>query len=133
MPAQPAAPVAIRIIRVAEMLFFPVAGFMLLSLPPPAHGNEMLTTALIAAEAVAAVVVVVGLGRRRRWAWWLALVLAGWIVVGVFSRGVPLFRAASQGGGVAVGVAVLLGWVLLTQLVVLVALVAMGGWRHQLN
>jgi hypothetical protein len=59
-------------------------------------------------------------------------VLAAWVVAGVLWRGLPVFRAAG-GGGIPLYSALLLGWVLATQVAVLAACVALRRWRHELH
>ena len=114
-------PTPLRVVRVAELLYFPVVGFMLLGLPVPSNRAETVATALLAVEAFAAVAVAVGLGRRRQWAWWLAIVLAAWVIIGIVLRGPAVARAAFASGSLPLKLSlVLLAWTFMTQLVALV-------------
>ena len=114
-------PAPLRVVRVAELLFFPVVAFMLLGLPVPSNSVEVMATALLGAEAIAAVAVAVGLGRRRRWAWVLAMVLAAWVIIGIVLRGPGVARAALASDHLALKLSlVLLAWTFFTQLVALV-------------
>lgn len=115
-----ALPAPLRVARVAELLFFPVIGYMLLGLPVPsaARPAEIAATLLLAAEAVVAVAVAVGLGRRRPWARVLGIVLAAWVIIGIALRGGPVVRAAMRSDAMALKLAVaLLAWTCVTQLV----------------
>ena len=132
----PPLPKRLRVARVAEVLYFPVAGLMLLALPVPRpdRPGEVLATAIIAAEAVLAVVAYVGLGRRRRWAAGLAIVLAAWVLAGVATRGPALALAATATGSPALlGSLALLAWVALAQLTVLAACLSGRLWRDELR
>ncbi|HYH82391.1 MAG TPA: hypothetical protein VEX86_21545 [Longimicrobium sp.] len=127
-------PTPLKVIRIAELLFFPVVAFMLLGLPVPSNMAEITATALLAAEAVAAVAVAVGLGQRRRWAWVLAMLLAAWVIVGIALRGGPVLRAAMAGPNLALKLSVaLLAWTLVTQLVALAGCLTFRGWREELR
>jgi hypothetical protein len=128
-------PGLLRTIRIAELLFFPVIGFMLLGLPVPHLENraEVITSLILLAEAVAAVAVHVGLGRRRLWAWLLAMVLAAWVLTGITRAGHMFDLARLPGNTVMIGSLVLLSWTLLAQLVVLVCCVAFIPRRGELR
>lgn len=128
-------PGLLRTIRIAELLFFPVIGFMLLGLPVPHLSNrgEVVTTLILLAEAVAAVAVHVGLGKRRTWAWILAMVLAVWVLTGITRAGRMFDLAQLRGNTVMIGSLVLLLWTLLAQLVVLVCCVAFIPRRGELR
>ncbi|HEV7588236.1 MAG TPA: hypothetical protein VGO40_08885 [Longimicrobium sp.] len=122
--------------RVAELLYFPLAGLTLLALPVPRldRPGEVLATGIIAVETVLAVAVYVNLGRRRRWAAGLAIVLAAWVLVGVATRGPALASAAAATGSPALlGSLALLAWVALTQLTVLAACLSDRLWRDELR
>lgn len=127
-------PTSLKVVRVAEILFFPVVGFMLLGLPVPRTSTEILATALLGAEAIAAVAVAVGLGQRRRWAWVLAIVLAAWVIVGIVLRGGRIIRAALDQPSVAIELSLaILAWTLLTQLFALAGCLATRNWRSELR
>lgn len=127
-------PRPLKVIRIAELLFFPVVGFMLLGLPLPRNATEIVSTALLAAEAVAAVAVAVGLGQRRRWAWVLAMLLAAWVVIGIVLRGPRVLRAAFEAPTLALHLSLaLLAWTLVTQLVALAACLTFHDWREELR
>lgn len=114
-------PAPLRVVRVAELLYFPVVGFMLLGLPVPSNSAEIVATALLAVEAIAAVAIAVGLGRRRRWAWVLAMVLAAWVIVGIVLRGPAVVRAALATDSLPLKLSlVLLAWTFLTQMAALI-------------
>jgi hypothetical protein len=127
-------PAPLRIARAAELLYFPVVGFMLLGLPVPANRAEALATAFLSAQAIAAVAVAVGLGRRRRWAWVLALVLAAWVILGIVLRGGDVVRAAFATPSLALRLSVaLLAWTFLTQLIALAGCLSTRNWREVLR
>ena len=133
-PAEPL-PGLLRTIRIAELLFFPVIGFMLLGLPVPhlSNAGEVITTLILLAEAVAAVAVHVGMGKRRLWAWILAMVLAVWVLTGITRAGRMFDLARLPGNTVMIGSLVLLSWTLLAQLVVLVCCLAFIPRRSELR
>jgi len=129
-------PARLRVIRIAELLFFPVIGYMLLSLPVPsaARPGEWVATLVLAAEAVAAVAVAVGLAKRRRWAWVLAMLLAAWVIVSSVLRGAAVLRAAlALGRLMTAGVVGLFAWTVITQLVVLACCLTFRDWREELR
>lgn len=127
-------PTSLKVARIAELLFFPVIGFMLLGLRVPRNPTEILATATLAAEAIAAVAVAVGLGQRRRWAWALAIVLAAWVIIGIVLRGGRVLRAAFETPNVALKLSVaLLAWTLVTQLFALAGCLATRNWREELR
>lgn len=129
-----ALPTSLKVVRIAELLFFPVIGFMLLGLRVPSNPAEILATATLAAEAVAAVAVAVGLGQRRRWAWMLSIVLAGWVIVGIVLRGGRILRAAFETPNLALTLsAALLAWTLVTQLFALAGSLLTRNWRDELH
>ncbi|HET7462400.1 MAG TPA: hypothetical protein VFJ82_14200 [Longimicrobium sp.] len=131
-----ALPTSLKVARIAELLFFPVIGFMLLGLPVPSGANaaEIAATLTLAAEAVAAVAVAVGLGQRRRWAWVLAVLLAAWVIAGIVLRGGRIVHAAlSTPGNVLWFSTALLAWTLLTQLFALAGCLATRNWRDELR
>jgi ABC-type uncharacterized transport system permease subunit len=132
----PTLPTPLRVIRVAEMLFFPVVAFLLLCLPVPSTAREGSFTEAgqYVVWAVWAVAVVVMLGRRRRWGWVLALALATWVVVTILVRGAPVVRTALAHPSLPVHIALgLLAWTFLTQLVVLVSCLTFTRWREELG
>lgn len=111
-------PPLVQAIRVAELLYFPVAVFMLVALPVPAFewSVEMRATLAVIVEAFAAVAVFVGLGKRRLWAFVLAMVLAAWVLINVLLNGWSLvYHAISAGDPLLLGSSALLVWVFLTQ------------------
>jgi hypothetical protein len=112
-------PGLLRAIRIAELLYFPVACFLLLGLPVPRldRMGEVLSYLVIAAEAFAAVAVYIGLGQRRRWALVLAIVLAAWVLTGLARFGRLASVAFEPGNRVLVYSLVLLAWTFVTQLV----------------
>jgi hypothetical protein len=114
-------PGLLRAARIAEVLFFPAACFMLLALPVPRldRAGEVWAYLIIAAEAFAAAAVYVGLGRRRLWAWVLGMVLAAWVLTGVVRAGRIFSLATLPGNGVLIGSIALFAWTMLAQLVVL--------------
>lgn len=127
-------PMPLKVIRIAELLFFPVVAFMLLGLPVPRNATEILATALLAAEAVAAVAVAVGLGQRRRWAWVLAMLLAAWVIIGIVLRGPRVLRATLDAPSLALKLSVaLLAWTLVTQLVALACCLTFRDWHKELR
>ncbi|HET7233115.1 MAG TPA: hypothetical protein VFJ16_24105 [Longimicrobium sp.] len=127
-------PTALKVVRIAELLFFPVVGFMLMGLPLPTNPTQILATGLLAAEAIAAVAVAVGLGQRRRWAWVLAVVLAAWVITGIVLRGGRVLHAAFATPNLALKLsAALLAWTLLTQLVALAGCLTFREWRDELR
>lgn len=129
-------PTSLKVVRIAELLFFPVIGFMLLGLPVPSAANaaEIVATLTLAAEAVAAVAVAVGLGQRRRWAWVLAVLLAAWVITGIVLRGGRIVHAALSTQGTMLWFSTaLLAWTLLTQLFALAGCLATRNWRDELH
>jgi hypothetical protein len=133
-PARPPLPARLRVARVAELACLPVLGIMLLSLPVPHHFSELVAVAIIALECISTVVVAVGFARRRRWAAVVAVALAGWLIVAGIAR-LPLTLSALGGFGrfAFLGALVVGGWVLLMQLVVLLALASPRLWRDELR
>lgn len=114
-------PAPLKVVRIAELLFFPIVAFMLLGLPVPANSIETMAVALLGAEAIAAVAVAVGVSRRRRWAWVLAMVLAAWVLIGIVLRGPGVVRAALASDHIALKLSlVLLAWTFLTQAAALI-------------
>lgn len=127
-------PTSLKVVRIAELLFFPVIGFMLLGLRVPSSPVEILATLTLAAEAVAAVAVAVGLGQRKRWAWVLAIVLAAWVIVGIVLRGGRILRAAFESPNLALKLSVaLLAWTLVAQLFALAGCLYTRNWRDELR
>lgn len=114
-------PGVLRAARIAEVLFFPAACFMLLALPVPRldRAGEVWSYLIIAAEAFVAAAVYVGLGRRRLWAWVLGMVLAAWVLTGLVRVGRIVSLATLPGNGVLIGSVALFAWTMLAQLVVL--------------
>lgn len=114
-------PGLLRAVRIAELLYFPVVGYMLLGLPVPdgASAGQLATFAILVAEAFAAVAVYTGLGRRRTWAWILAMVLAAWVLTGIVRAGRIFALARLPGNGVLIWSLALLAWTFLAQLVAL--------------
>ena len=135
--APPAArlPGLLRAIRIAELLFFPVVCFMLLSLPVPSvtSAGEMVTYAILVAEAFAAVAVFVGLGRKKTWAWLLAMVLAAWVLTGIVRLGRLASLASQPGNTVLVWSLVLVAWTFIAQLVILGCCLAFIPRRRELG
>jgi hypothetical protein len=133
-PSPERLPATLRAVRVAELLFFPVVGFLLLGLPTPHYANpeEMLATFTLAAEAFAAVAVFVGLGRRRRWAWWLTLVLAAFVLVRLLLVA-PGIVAAAERSTVGFAIVALLAWTFLTQAVALLCALALRNRKGELR
>ncbi len=114
-------PAPLKVVRIAELLFFPIVAFMLLGLPVPSNSVETMAVALLSAEAIAAVAVAVGVSRRRRWAWVLAMVLAAWVIIGIVLRGPGVVRAALASDHIALKLSlVLLAWTFLTQAAALI-------------
>jgi hypothetical protein len=117
----PKLPGLLRAIRIAELLYFPVTVFFLLGLPIPRldRPGEVLSYVVIAAEAFAAVAVFIGLGRRRIWAWVLAMVLAAWVLTGIVRLGNVATLARQPGNGFLYWSLGLLAWTFIAQLVAL--------------
>ncbi|HSU13214.1 hypothetical protein [Longimicrobium sp.] len=128
-------PGLLRAVRVAELLFFPIACFFLLGLPVPRldRWGEVLSYLIIAAEAFAAVAVYIGLGRRRRWALVLGIVLAAWVLTGLARFGRIAAVAFEPGNGALIISLVLLAWTFLAQLVVLSCSLAFIARRGELE
>jgi len=129
-------PTSLKMVRIAELLFFPVIGFMLLFLPVPSHAStaDLVATFNLAVEAIAAVAVAVGLGQRKRWAWNVAVLLAAWVITGVVLRGGRIVSAALAGPNLALKLSVaLLAWTVLTQVFALAGCLATRNWRDELH
>ena len=129
-------PTPLRAARIAELCYFPIAGLLLLALPVPSGEDlgEVLAVLIIVAETISAVAVFVGLGRRKRWAWLLGVVLAVWVIGGVLLRGGPVVSAALASHLPALWISVaLLAWVLVAQAVVLVSLLSRGARVRDLS
>ena len=129
-------PTSLKVVRIAELLFFPVIGVMLLSLPVPSFSRpiEMAATLSLAAEAIIAVAVAVGLGQRKRWAWVLAIILAAWVITGIVVNGGRLVHAVFVAPSLALTVSVaVLAWTGLTQLFALAGCLATRNWRDELS
>lgn len=128
-------PGVLRANRVAELLYFPVACFLLLGLPVPRldRAGEVLSYLIIAAEAFAAVAVYIGLGQRKRWALWLAIALAAWVLTGLTRFGRIAAVAFQPGNRALVYSLVLLGWTFVTQLAAISCALAFIARRGELE
>jgi hypothetical protein len=126
-------PPSLKLVRTAELLFFPVIGFLLLFLPVPwrAQPVEVVAIVNLFAEAVAAVVVAVGLGQRRRWAWILAVVLAAWVITWIVVQGGhQMLLMWRSGARIPVYI---VGWTLLMQILALAGCLSTRNWREELT
>ena|SRR3712207_132543 len=133
-PPRPAAaplPWQLRVARLAETLYVPVAVFLLLGL---SAAYDPLAIVLVLFQIGMAVTVIVRLKRRSRFAWVAAMVLAVYILVGMAMRAGPVVRTALERPEPPYLAAVaILAWVALTQLVVLASCAALRDWRTALR
>jgi hypothetical protein len=130
----PRPPRRLRVARVAELACLPVFALTLFSLPLPRHASEVAAVAVIVAECVATTAISVGFVNRRRWAAIVALVLAAWLLYGSVMRLPPLLPALGGFGRFAFLAALISGaWMLLMQLVVVLALLSPRLWRDELH
>ena len=114
---KPRLPGPLRAARIAEGLYLPVAIYLFLGVDL----SDTTTLALAAVQIGAAVAALVGMGRRKTWGWVLAIVLALYILGSIALRAPEVARAAAETGHAGFVVAlVLVGYVALTQLVVLI-------------
>lgn len=117
----------------AELLFLPVGLVSLAALPL----NDGRAWAIVGAQVAVAVAAAVGLRRRSRIAWFVAMVLAAYLVARTVSNAPGLAREVlGIGGRGMVFPIVMLAWALLTQLAVLLFCLALfwrGCWRTELR
>lgn len=132
-------PVQLRVARVAELLYVPVALFAALGTIAGASSGgssltEILAVVTILLQVVLAVVLFVKLGQRSRVAWIVAMVLAAYVVLNFSVQAVRFYHAIARGAWlVGIGTVVLAGWAILSQLVVLVACLSLVPRRHELR
>ena len=125
---RPKLPLPLRVAAVAEALYLPMGLFLVLNLPL----DDPWSFVMVGAQLSVAVAAFLGLRRGSRGGWVMAMVLAVYMLVGLAERAPPLLADTSAFPDRAIAVAlVIMGWVALTQLVVLVACLWMLPRRHE--
>ena len=133
MPDDTRLPWQLRLARLGEGLFLPVGVLLMAAIP----FDQPLALVAVGAQLAVAIFAFRGFKRRSRVAWMAGMTLAVFIVIRIILRIGPLLREAEAmgpWGTAAYYSVVLIGWVLVTQLMVLIGCVALfGTWRTVLT